>query len=868
MTEATTILTRADTPVASFSNPQQLDATIGVGFDLRSGGRAVQNAVFAEMGFAQSMLSLTTPPTTGGAPALDEYNYVQRLRNDIATGTATSISDLDTVMAQRNAQYNSDLAFRTFVDASVAPGSGIQRSSFAFLSDAELSTVFQTLWSTIYQPLIFQKFPALQTDAGFRSSRELQVLASMIWNGGSGLLGSGLVNAIDSGNRAQAWYEIRYNSDRSGSPVSAMRQYFLSQVFSLYDTPGTATLTEAFQAYEMFAQHRDTIVPYEIQFGTDPYGANPLVASQQEVTNGYVPANPPVDSLAASLLPPEVQIANAIAYVPGFSSAAQIESFVSPANVLVASSAVPTIDASIGYGASAAEQENANHLLLGAVSGDTLIGGMGNDILIAGGGSELLVAGSGSDTIVAGQALPSSITGAAGLIGGAAGNDTVNTGPGFDTIDFALPSSGSLTETIVPWGTAGNLNGITAFGTQTGGVVEVSSGGGQPTVLGGSATQQIPGAGGLGTGVLTWSAADGTQYQYTQSTGVLAITGGSLGTNAIDIQNFNLAAAESATGYLGIFLKSQGQTTAGATIGTDPPAQFAAGSEQSYTFSTDAAASTARTITYTLSGASASDFEVVANGQPAAPISANGTFTVTLAAGETAVSFGLVDVTGGSTIASGTTFSLTASMPDLANPGGTPITTAPLDITYMPGVATTGTATAVITGTYSATTGITTYSGDGGNDVIDTTGSQTAANQVNLTNGFNTVTGGAGQQDTISGYGTTGSSVIVGNGGTDVIVAGGGNNQIYANTQQTLAQAIAGVGSGPATNLQWSSTKRRAASISRRPSTSASPSTGSRAMRRFCSSRTRSPRICRWTNWCGSAGPMCNPAQRARRDWR
>ncbi len=615
-----------------------------------------------------------------------------------------------------------------------------------------------------------------------------------------------LLNDILTGNRAAAWYEIRYNSNggNSASAGIATRRFYESTLFGLYADPNNPTLTESMQAYQVLQQHRVEILNYEAQYGLVPGAAGSGASALQNVLTSYG-ANAPAGSIltAAGLTStPTLQsmynpaatelfsvLASTYANLPEVASALVPANFLST-NVYVAPTVgAATVDVGVGdaFLGSASIATNpilANHLLLGSVSGDVLIGGSGNDILIAGDGTETLFAGAGTDTLVSGS-------GADTLIGGtsASSSDTYDILAGQAAYTGNSAAAGTVQTIVANADGVGaiKVNGVTvSTTTATGGAVAVS---GSPD---------------------TW-IANGYQFQFSSGAsstiGTLTITApgsATLNGGSIVVQDFNLEQAVNGGGFLGLSFLNKTSLNQGANLGVDPPAIFPAGSEQAYTFAVGVPSTAAQTVTFTLAGASASDFEVVANGQPAAPLGANGSFTVTLAAGETAVSFGLVDVTGGaaSDISGGATLQLAASMPDLANPNGTPITTAPLAITYMPGVVTTGTATAVIPGTVTSVYGVptTAYQGDGGNDVIDMTGSTTTDNLVNLANGFNTVTGAAGQQDTISGYGTTGSSVIVGNGATDVIVAGGGNNQIYANTQETLSQAVATAGSASATN--------------------------------------------------------------------
>ncbi|MBI5213889.1 MAG: hypothetical protein HY957_11070, partial [Nitrospirae bacterium] len=78
------------------------------------------------------------------------------------------------------------------------------------------------------------------------------------------LIGYNLLTALENDNRAEAWYEIRYNSN-GGSTRSrgiANRRYAESDLFSLYDA-GSFTPAEAKEIMRMYTKHRSTIIEYE-----------------------------------------------------------------------------------------------------------------------------------------------------------------------------------------------------------------------------------------------------------------------------------------------------------------------------------------------------------------------------------------------------------------------------------------------------------------------------------------------------------------------------------------------------------------------------------------------------------------------------
>jgi GH24 family phage-related lysozyme (muramidase) len=88
----------------------------------------------------------------------------------------------------------------------------------------------------IFQQLAQQKEGILNnTIRDIPNSRERVALMALVYQG-NGLLGAKLQRAILTGDRAEAWYEIRYDSNggNSQSPGIAKRQYIVSQLFGLY----------------------------------------------------------------------------------------------------------------------------------------------------------------------------------------------------------------------------------------------------------------------------------------------------------------------------------------------------------------------------------------------------------------------------------------------------------------------------------------------------------------------------------------------------------------------------------------------------------------------------------------------------------
>jgi len=336
--------------------------------------------------------------------------------------------------------------------------------------------------------------------------------------------------------------------------------------------------------------------------------------------------------------------------------------------------------------------------------------------------------------------------------------------------------------------------------------------------------------GGTQSGANDWSS-NGVDYSFAGMSsaspiGTLTITDAALGAqDTLQLSNFDLSQAMfGANGFDGIHLTSGIKITSTGA--------FSGEVDHAFEIAVDAVSPVAQTVQVTLSGASSSDFEVLANGQ-LQKIGAGGQFNLILDGGTSEVGFVLVDVSskdGTSDISSGASLQLTASLQDSANPSAPSISSSPFVIAYSPvldKVAAPPKSMTIIAGNNGS------YTGDGGNDqviaafvdnninlfnsvddsIIGGTGANTifggsgtdvitlqgTTDQVGLGAGHNTVNGGSGHDTMVSGQG---NAVINGHNGTDVILLGSGSNQVYADSQVSIAQAISQLASATPTGQQ------------------------------------------------------------------
>jgi GH24 family phage-related lysozyme (muramidase) len=251
-------------------------------------------------------------------------------------------------------------------------------------------------------------------------SSERLTLLSLSFNGG---LGPGLKKAIQTGNRAEAWYQIRYgtNSDSQSDSVKvglAKRRYFESQMFGLYDDQNgsVATKDEAKKIYKMLTEHRLDILKYEGEwYGKGPDGSS----GTRKDRAGRLPLDAAASDYSVLLSYAQTGAVQKLtdALKPAYTA------FITYANNLHGDGA-PDIDQSIISNAAAIyfqgdddKSKNldarvddvrpgknlSNNLLVGGAGADTLWGGKGADYLMGNGGVDTLDGGEGDDILIGGK---------------------------------------------------------------------------------------------------------------------------------------------------------------------------------------------------------------------------------------------------------------------------------------------------------------------------------------------------------------------------------------------------------------------------------------------------------------------------------
>jgi len=423
--------------------------TIGTGFDMVTGDNTVRAAIMAQVGIYQDFLprnqgNVVAPDPKKDPGAATEYGFAQQLLSNFRTGVTGA--QLNAIMAARALAWNQDPVYQAWMKSkgyTTAP-----RDKFE-LTDAEARAAFDAVWPTDYRAQLLHRL-GIGAGTSFDGSTEQVATGLLVWNGGSGILGNAIKRDIDAGNRAEAWYELRYNSNAGASRSIgiAKARFMESSLFGLYDA-GNVSYDEATNIFQTVTRHRDTIYKTELQFGImpdgrtatspDSHGRDAVRSSNDDYSKTMAPylEDGRIDTLDQALGQGTHQGAKT-ALLLGLQNqyatykGALSEDAFDAANIYVAESAkaggAGTFIAT-GIYQTGSFEKGANDLLLGMAGADILEGFAGNDVLIGADGNDSLWGGTGSDLLIGGNGDDS--------VGGDDGDDTMDGGAGHDSYVIA-----------------------------------------------------------------------------------------------------------------------------------------------------------------------------------------------------------------------------------------------------------------------------------------------------------------------------------------------------------------------------------------------------------------------------------------------
>jgi GH24 family phage-related lysozyme (muramidase) len=221
------------------------------------------------------------------------------------------------------------------------------------------------------------------------NSYEYIAIMSMYYNG-ERTVGSGLLNALRNNNRAEAWYEIRYNSNSDGQ--NARRRIIESNLFGLYDTTlDNISADEAKTIIRMSIIHEHTtpnrrgITEEEVAFPNEFANGKDISSQIQSVKNYLVKLFVTDEEI-------NITIDGNVIVGAGLDSYSYKEGTSINDNITVGE----------GDTARADQSTNDNDLIFGEKGNDEIHGGKGNDVIYGGKGDDILYGEDGSDKLYAG----------------------------------------------------------------------------------------------------------------------------------------------------------------------------------------------------------------------------------------------------------------------------------------------------------------------------------------------------------------------------------------------------------------------------------------------------------------------------------
>jgi hypothetical protein len=368
----------ATVPTAYLDTADERNPTIGIGFNLR----AYMDVVARVFGVDPNDLINRDAATR----ERDSY-YLGLLReaaNRSYANDAALQAALDEIMVLR--------ADDPFVNLPNKP----RTFQFDGTTDPRIRQAFDVIVKTIEDQIDLWLPGLIPAD-----SHERMALVSLAYSsrvnattGIATLLGNKLKAAIQNGDRAEAWYEIRYNSNADGQHAS--RRYREADKFNLYND-GAVTEADAKSAYRMLTRHKTTIL-----------GVDGEVGGAQGYEDRYNPGS-------AGSTPIQTQLTPALNYlVPVYGQ-----------DISIAWNHI-----FVGEDQSTLHYKHTdNDLLTGTDQNDLLFGESGDDELFGGDGQDVLYGGADTDFVIGGVGND--------YLDGGAGNDVYHfhTGHGNDTIN-------------------------------------------------------------------------------------------------------------------------------------------------------------------------------------------------------------------------------------------------------------------------------------------------------------------------------------------------------------------------------------------------------------------------------------------------
>ena len=392
--------------------------TLGVGFNIEDVQKP-RNLVFVTLGIAeisggklQGKTLYNFDGTINEAATAKLATYFESLKNLIENDTyngSPSKAALDAQSKVLNTNLNAIMS-QIQSDLFLSNYKSSFHPSFS-LTHSEIKNIFDSIIDT-YSANVDKFLNSIGgSDKLAISSEMYQALVSLSYNGLSMTQSSmpGLADAIQNGNRAEAWFQIRYDTNKKYEAGVYKRRFFESEIFGVF-AGSTPTEEEAKDFFKMMRFHEPKIKTINetdvVANANRDYGAGSAHAFDTFQKDAL--------SKLTELYGQGIDIQNAIVGTD-----------------------------TINDNSSNRGKENINDILQGTEKSDLIFGEKGKDQLIGGAGKDVLYGGDDDDTLLANDGYGTADTDADYLSGGegfdtyiAGKDDTINDSDGKGLINF------------------------------------------------------------------------------------------------------------------------------------------------------------------------------------------------------------------------------------------------------------------------------------------------------------------------------------------------------------------------------------------------------------------------------------------------
>jgi Ca2+-binding RTX toxin-like protein len=253
-------------------------------------------------------------------------------------------------------------------------------------------------------------------------TRERAALTSLeyggVFNSGKDIIDAGLthiLSAMQTGDRAEAWYSLRYELNPNMVSAAAREHFDEAQVFGLYmasnpQSSADITQAEALLALRMATAHENTIANYDSVFASQITSAQSDVSLLElrtksdygTVTTTHAALTPAVDHVVYDFTDLNHLASDLKADLASIDSALNSLTFNA---VWVAANA--NSDQGAAHTVDRGDHGSADDLIFGSIanngvsssSNDALHGGSGDDFIVGGKGADVIDGGFGEDTV-------------------------------------------------------------------------------------------------------------------------------------------------------------------------------------------------------------------------------------------------------------------------------------------------------------------------------------------------------------------------------------------------------------------------------------------------------------------------------------